>query len=204
CSRKHVGAVIVRDRTVLSTGYNGSLRGMPHCEDVGCIMEDGHCVTTVHAEANAILQAAKNGVSIEGSELYTTASPCWNCFKLIANAGIKRIYFGEFYRDERSREVAAQIGIDLVDLGMPAPVAVVGDAGRGEFFISIYDNGREVVAPRLASSIERDELAKSASRVINVAEFVQHRNVATNCARRALEIARSNALDRYSDITPIY
>src|SRR5712692_10370156 len=56
CPRKHVGAVIVRDRTVLSTGYNGSIRGLPHCEEVGCVMEDGHCVTTVHAEANAILQ----------------------------------------------------------------------------------------------------------------------------------------------------
>src|SRR5207237_7131250 len=94
CSRKHVGAVIVRDRTVLSTGYNGSIRGLPHCDDVGCVVEDGHCITTVHAEANAILQAAKNGVSIEGSELYTTASPCWNCFKLIANAGIRKIYYG--------------------------------------------------------------------------------------------------------------
>jgi dCMP deaminase len=113
CSRKHVGAVIVRDRTVLSTGYNGSLRGMPHCEDVGCVVEDGHCVTTVHAEANAILQAAKNGVSVDGAELYTTASPCWNCFKLIANAGIRRIYYGEFYRDERSRDVAGRIGIEL-------------------------------------------------------------------------------------------
>jgi len=123
CSRKHVGAVIVRDRTVLSTGYNGSLRGLPHCEDIGCIMEDGHCITTVHAEANAILQAAKNGVSIADSELYTTASPCWNCFKLIANAGIRRIYYGEFYRDERSRQVASEIGIELVDLGMPEKAA---------------------------------------------------------------------------------
>ena len=108
CPRKHVGAVIVRDRAVLSTGYNGSLRGMPHCEEVGCVMEDGHCVTTVHAEANAILQAAKNGVPIDGAEMYTTASPCWGCFKLMANAGIKRIYFGEFYRDERSRDWASQ------------------------------------------------------------------------------------------------
>src|SRR6267378_2205007 len=123
CPRKHVGAVIVRDRTVLSTGYNGSIRGLPHCEDVGCVMEDGHCITTVHAEANAILQAAKNGVSIEEGELYTTASPCWNCFKLIANAGIRRIYFGEFYRDERSREVAKEIGMELVDIGMPATAA---------------------------------------------------------------------------------
>jgi dCMP deaminase len=123
CMRKHVGAVIVRDRTVLSTGYNGSLRGLPHCEDAGCVMEDGHCVTTVHAEANAILQAAKNGIAIDGGELYTTASPCWNCFKLIANAGIRRIYFGEFYRDERSREVAKEIGMELVDIGMPAAAA---------------------------------------------------------------------------------
>ena len=86
-------------------------------------MEDGHCITTVHAEANAILQAAKNGVSLDGGELYTTASPCWNCFKLIANAGIKTIYYGEFYRDERSRETAAKIGIKLVDLNIPAPAA---------------------------------------------------------------------------------
>ena len=116
CARKHVGAVIVRDRTVLSTGYNGSIRGMPHCDDVGHMMENGHCVATVHAEANAIIQAAKNGVSIDASELYTTASPCWNCFQLIANAGIRTVYFGEFYRDRRSVEVARELGIELVDL----------------------------------------------------------------------------------------
>lgn len=119
CTRKHVGAVIVRDRTVLSTGYNGSLRGMPHCEDDGCEMENGHCIATVHAEANAILQAARNGARIDGAELYTTASPCWNCFKLIANAGISKIFYGEFYRDDRSREVAGKVGIELVDLQMP-------------------------------------------------------------------------------------
>lgn len=121
CKRKHVGAVIVRDKTILSTGYNGSVRGLPHCEDVGCVMEDGHCIATVHAEANAIIQAAKNGVSIEGSELYTTASPCWSCFKLIANVGIKKIFFGEFYREERSRKIAPQIGIELVDLALISP-----------------------------------------------------------------------------------
>jgi len=116
CDRKHVGAVIVRDRTILSTGYNGSIRGMPHCDEVGHLMENGHCVATVHAEANAIIQAAKNGVRIDGGELYTTASPCWSCFKLIANAGIRAIYYGEFYRDTRSIEVARQLGIKLVDL----------------------------------------------------------------------------------------
>ena len=116
CDRKHVGAVIVRDRTILSTGYNGSIRGLAHCDDVGHQMEGGHCVATVHAEANAILQAAKNGVRIDGAELYTTASPCWSCFKLIANAGIRTIYYGEFYRDTRSVEVAHTLGIDLIDL----------------------------------------------------------------------------------------
>jgi len=116
CDRKFVGAVIVRDRTILSTGYNGSIRGMPHCDEVGHDLENSHCVATIHAEANAILQAAKNGVNISGSEIYTTASPCWNCFKLIANAGIRRIYFGEFYRDEKSIRIAAQIGIELLHL----------------------------------------------------------------------------------------
>ena len=79
-------------------------------------MEDGHCVATVHAEANAILQAAMNGVRIEGGEIYTTASPCWPCFKLIANAGISRVYYGEFYRDQKSLAVAREAGIELVSL----------------------------------------------------------------------------------------
>jgi dCMP deaminase len=116
CERKHVGAVIVRDKTILSTGYNGSIRGLPHCSDTGHLMEDGHCVRTVHAEANAICQAAKNGVRIEGADIYTTASPCWSCFRLIANSSIRRIYYGEFYRDERSVEVADELGMELVDL----------------------------------------------------------------------------------------
>jgi dCMP deaminase len=126
CERKHVGAVIVRDRTILSTGYNGSIRGLDHCEDVGCVIEDGHCVSTVHAEANAILQAARNGVAIAGAELYTTASPCWPCFKLIANAGIVRVYYGEFYRDEKSLRVAREAGIKLVDLGGSLREAATG------------------------------------------------------------------------------
>lgn len=120
CSRKFVGAVIVRDRTILSTGYNGSIRGMPHCDEADHMMEDGHCVRTIHAEMNAIIQAAKNGTAIERAAIYVTASPCWNCFKAIANAGIKRIVFGEFYRDQRIFEVARSLDIELVDLS-PAP-----------------------------------------------------------------------------------
>ena len=116
CDRKHVGALIVRDKTILSTGYNGSIRGMPHCDDVGHMMEDGHCVATIHAETNAILQAAKNGVMINGGEVYITASPCWPCFKMLANAGIKKIFYGELYRDERIFDVAKRIGIELIHI----------------------------------------------------------------------------------------
>jgi len=113
CDRKNVGAVIVRDKTILSTGYNGSVRGMPHCDDVGHMMVDDHCVATVHAEANAIIQAAKNGVAIDGADIYVTASPCWNCFKLIANSGIKRVFYHEFYRDKQVIAVAEQAGIEF-------------------------------------------------------------------------------------------
>src|SRR5262249_51536140 len=123
CDRKFVGAVIVRNRTILSTGYNGSMRGLPHCSEVGHMMEDGHCVATIHAEVNAILQAARNGVMIEGSTLYVTASPCWNCFKAAVNSGIVKICYGEFYRDQRSLDVAKQAKVELVHIPIGAGVA---------------------------------------------------------------------------------
>ncbi len=122
CDRKHVGAVIVRDKTILSTGYNGSIRGLPHCDEVGHLMEGGHCVATIHAEANALVQAARNGVNISGATITITASPCWNCFKLIANAGIRAIHYGEFYRDDRIFEMAEKLQIELrqVEGALPA------------------------------------------------------------------------------------
>jgi dCMP deaminase len=116
CDRKQVGAVIVRDKCILATGYNGSIRGLEHCDEVGHMMEDGHCVRTLHAEANAIIQAARNGVCIDGGDIYVTASPCWGCFKMIANSGLGRIVFGEFYRDERIFEFAERLGIELCHL----------------------------------------------------------------------------------------
>ena len=116
CDRKHVGAVIVRGKTILSTGYNGSVRGMHHCDEVGHEMENGHCVRTIHAEANAVVQAARNGVRIDKAEIYVTASPCYDCFKMIANAGISSIYYGKFYRDTRITSLAEQTGIELINL----------------------------------------------------------------------------------------
>jgi len=123
CDRKHVGALIVRDKNILATGYNGSIRGLPHCDEEGHMLEEGHCVRTIHAECNAIIQAAKNGVRIEGGSIYVTASPCWGCFKMIANAGLMKIAYGEFYRDQRIFEFAQRLGIELVkvDFGEPPP-----------------------------------------------------------------------------------
>ncbi|HEY6561927.1 MAG TPA: cytidine/deoxycytidylate deaminase family protein [Polyangiaceae bacterium] len=124
CDRKHVGAVIVRDRMILTTGYNGSIRGLAHCDDDGHMMEDGHCVRTVHAESNAIVQAARNGVRLESGDIYVTASPCFGCFKSIANAGLSRIVYGEFYRDERIFTLSQQLGIVLEHLpieSVPTP-----------------------------------------------------------------------------------
>jgi dCMP deaminase len=129
CDRKHVGAVIVREKMILTTGYNGSIRGLSHCDDDGHMMEDGHCVRTVHAEANAIVQAARNGVRLDGADIYVTASPCFGCYKLIANSGLTRIVFGEFYRDSRIFELSEKLGIKLDHL----PIETVAkDAGAAE------------------------------------------------------------------------
>lgn len=123
CSRKHVGAVIVRDKMILTTGYNGSIRGLAHCDDDGHLMEDSHCVRTVHAEANAIAQAARNGVRLDAGHIYVSASPCFGCFKLIANAGIQKIVFGEFYRDEKIFEFSRALGLELVHHAVPQVAA---------------------------------------------------------------------------------
>lgn len=100
CDRKHVGAVIVKDRVILATGYNGSPRGWAHCDHAGHDMEDGHCVRTIHAEMNALVAAARRGVSVDRAVIYVTVTPCWTCFKAIVNAGITHIYVGAEYRPD--------------------------------------------------------------------------------------------------------
>ena len=118
CDRKHVGALIVREREILATGYNGSIAGTPHCDDDGHLMVDGHCVRTVHAELNAISQAAKNGSSIGGAKMYVTARPCWNCFKVIANSGINQIYYLDSYRpDPKIDEALTYLDIKIKRIG---------------------------------------------------------------------------------------
>jgi dCMP deaminase len=105
CDRKKVGTIIVKNNRMISTGYNGSLPGLPHCDNVGHCMENGHCITTVHSEINSILDAAKRGVSVDGAILYCNTMPCWNCFKAIVSAGIIEIVFHDEYRAEQKDKI---------------------------------------------------------------------------------------------------
>jgi dCMP deaminase len=98
CDRAQVGCVLVLDKRILTTGFNGSPTGQPHCDEVGHLMVEGHCVRTIHAETNAIIQAALHGVSTKGSTCYVTHFPCMNCAKVLVNAGITRLVYGVSYR----------------------------------------------------------------------------------------------------------
>jgi len=127
CTRGHIGAVIVKDHSILSTGYNGAPAGLPHCNDSNCRIyrsthPDGtveeNCVNTIHAEINAIAQAAKHGVAIKDSEIYITASPCIHCLKVLINVGIKTIYYDKPYKIENIDELLRLSGIRLVQVNM--------------------------------------------------------------------------------------
>ena len=100
CDRAFVGCVLVLEKRILTTGFNGSPTGQPHCEEVGHLMVEGHCVRTIHAETNAIIQAALHGVSTKGSTCYVTHYPCINCTKALVNAGIARLVYSVAYRKD--------------------------------------------------------------------------------------------------------
>lgn len=127
CLRRQVGAVIVKDKKILATGYNGAPQGLPHCLDIGCLREklgipsgERHelCRAT-HAEQNAIVQAAMFGLSIKDSIIYSTTHPCILCTKLIINAGIKKIIIEDSYPDEMSEEMLRQAKVEILVLKRP-------------------------------------------------------------------------------------
>lgn len=123
CDRGYSGSVIVKDKRILSTGYVGSPAGTPHCDEVGhemheVINEDGshsmHCIRTTHAEQNAIVNAARYGIAIEGATIYSNMEPCYTCAKLIINAGIKRVVCNfKYHRAQRTREIFKLAGIQM-------------------------------------------------------------------------------------------
>ncbi|WP_163526413.1 ComE operon protein 2 [Halobacillus ihumii] len=114
CERLAVGAVIVRDKRMIAGGYNGSVSGGVHCVDEGCYVIDGHCVRTIHAEMNALLQCAKFGVATEQAEIYVSHFPCLHCTKAIIQAGIKAVYYSEDYRNHPyAIELLTQAGVEI-------------------------------------------------------------------------------------------
>lgn len=114
CDRAHIGAVLVKDRYIISTGYNGAPHGLEHCDEVGHQMENDHCIRTTHAEQNAIIQAAVHGSSTKGGTIYSTHSPCKICTKILLNAHIKRIVSSSLYRDESVIEMFKKAGVEFV------------------------------------------------------------------------------------------
>ncbi|HWX78321.1 MAG TPA: cytidine/deoxycytidylate deaminase family protein [Candidatus Acidoferrales bacterium] len=129
CNRAKVGAVIVRDKNILATGYNGAPAGMPHCLDVGCLIYESktpngeneqNCFRTIHAEINAIAQAAKNGASIKDAAIYITHTPCIHCLKVLVNTGIKDIFYLKPYKLHTLEELLryTQVHLHNVELAI--------------------------------------------------------------------------------------
>ncbi|KRM74078.1 ComE operon protein 2 [Secundilactobacillus collinoides] len=114
CNRLSVGATIVRDKRIIAGGYNGSVSGDVHCIDEGCYLVDGHCVRTIHAEMNAILQCAKFGERTDGAEIYVTDFPCLQCTKMLLQAGIKKIsYLRNYHNDPYAMELIKMKNVEL-------------------------------------------------------------------------------------------
>ncbi|WP_407890879.1 deoxycytidylate deaminase [Lacticaseibacillus sp. N501-2] len=121
CERATVGAVLVKDHRIIATGYNGSISGDPHCDEAGHLMRDGHCIRTLHAEMNAILQCALNGVSTKGATVYVTFFPCLNCTKALIQSGVSKIYYANDYRnDPYAEQLLADHHVDTVHLAVKA------------------------------------------------------------------------------------
>lgn len=123
CTRAKVGAVIVRDKNILATGYNGSPAGLPHCLDVGCLIytsktpageTEENCFRTIHAEINAIAQGAKNGAMIRDADIYVTHTPCIHCLKVLINTGIRRVFYDRPYKLHTLDELLRHAHIELI------------------------------------------------------------------------------------------
>ena len=120
CDRAFVGAVLVKDKRIIATGYNGGVSETDNCNEVGHYMEDGHCIRTVHAEMNALIQCAKEGISTKNTEIYVTHFPCINCTKALLQAGIVKITYKANYRPHPfAIELMKQKGVSYLQHDVP-------------------------------------------------------------------------------------
>ncbi|CAH2715466.1 tRNA-specific adenosine deaminase [Neobacillus rhizosphaerae] len=123
CTRLSVGATIVRDKRIIAGGYNGSIAGGDHCIEKGCYVIDNHCVRTIHAEINALLQCAKFGVPTSEAEVYVTHFPCLQCCKAIIQAGIKKVYYAVDYKNHPyAIELFEQANVKVEKVELKEPV----------------------------------------------------------------------------------
>jgi dCMP deaminase len=120
CPRMHCGCVLVKNKNVITTGYNGSIPGDDHCDQVGCLIVDNHCVRTVHAEMNALIQAARRGHSVDGATAYVTNMPCTTCSKAVITAGIKRVVVFSDYHDTLALKFFEKAGVKIDRVAMPS------------------------------------------------------------------------------------
>jgi dCMP deaminase len=120
CPRMHCGCVLVKDKNVIATGYNGSIPGDQHCEEIGCLIVENHCVRTVHAEMNALIQAAKRGHGIDGATAYVTNMPCTTCAKALVTAGIKRVVVFSDYHDTMALDFFKKGQVEIVKIPIPS------------------------------------------------------------------------------------
>ena len=150
CLRRAVGAVIVKDKRILATGYNGAPSGVRHCAEVGCLRERLNVQSGmrhelcrgIHAEQNAIIQAALHGVSVKGADLFCTNQPCSICAKMIINAGIAKIYYRSGYADELARDMLAEAAIDMIQIvGSEPDEKLEGEHGDSHSNESIHSGG---------------------------------------------------------------
>ncbi len=122
CPRMHCGCVLVREKRILSTGYNGSIPGDGHCEDIGCYVVDNHCIRTIHAEMNALLQCSIHGVSTKGAAAYITNMPCTNCAKALIAAGITEIVVFSDYHNTQAEEFLSLAKVKIRRIAIPESI----------------------------------------------------------------------------------
>ncbi len=127
CRRRKVGALLVKDKRILATGYNGAPSGLPHCLDIGCLRQDNNIPSGqrhelcrgLHAEQNVIIQAAREGIRVQGATLYCTTRPCVICAKMIINANIAAVFYQQGYADELADQMLHEAGIELIHWRSP-------------------------------------------------------------------------------------
>ncbi len=147
CTRLAVGATIVRDKRIIAGGYNGSIAGGVHCSDEGCYVIDNHCVRTIHAEMNALLQCAKFGVPTEGAEIYVTHFPCLQCCKALIQAGIKTVYYAVNYKNHPyAVELFEQAGVKVEFVELENSLSETNGQDKKEFIFDLLKKLEELDA----------------------------------------------------------